>query len=200
MEQELTPNFISEDIFIFIPSQLNIAGWNVRSKSVMTRAMVKNYPTLVGCRTWQLVYFVLFYYNKYTNYTFIDRIKSYNASYKDISLLKSGSKIGADFQNISNILNFILDKRFSNPLYSIVIDAKVNKYTDVLQKINAIEDIYAFVDPSLQINNFCFCLFSLSMSFFISIKDSAIVCILCLKSTRYALSADKLIDGRSLFH
>ena len=65
MEQELTPNFISEDIFIFIPSQLNIAGWNVRSKSVMTRAMVKNYPTLVGCRTWQLVYFVLFYYNKY---------------------------------------------------------------------------------------------------------------------------------------
>jgi len=160
MTQELTPNFISEDIFRFIPSQLNIIGWGVRSKAVMTRSMVKNYPTLVSCRTWQLVYFVLFYYNKYTHYSFIERLKSYIASYRDISLLKSGSEIGADFQNISNILNFILDKRYANPLYTIVIDAKVNKRTDVLQKITTLEEIYPFIDNSLAVNIICCCLYS----------------------------------------
>jgi hypothetical protein len=160
MTQELTPNFISEDIFRFIPSQLNIEGWGVRSKAVMTRSMVKNYPTLVSCRTWQLVYFVLFYYNKYTHYSFIERLKSYIASYRDIRLLKSGSEIGADFQNISNILNFILDKRYANPLYTIVIDAKVNKRTDVLQKITTLEELYPHIVPANNINIICCCLYS----------------------------------------
>jgi hypothetical protein len=157
MEQDLTPNFISEDIFSFIPAQLNIEGWGVRSNSVMTRAMVKNYPTMVSCRTWQLVYFVMFYYNKYTNYTFIEHIKSYLASYKDIRLLKSGSNIGIDLKNISNILNYILDKRNANPLYSIVIDAKVNKHADILQKITTLDDVNPYI---LQQNNLCCCLYS----------------------------------------
>jgi len=160
MAQELTPKFISEDIFRFIPSQLNIEGWGVRSKAGMTRSMINHYSTMVSCRIWQLVYFVLFYYNKYTQYSFIERLKSYIASYKDISLLKSGSEISKDFRTISNILNFILDKRYANPLYTIVIDGKINKRTDTLRELTSLADIQPYIDPSLQVNNFSCCLFS----------------------------------------
>jgi hypothetical protein len=160
MAQELTPKFISEDIFRFIPSQLNIEGWGVRSKAGMTRSMIKHYSTMVSCRIWQLVYFVLFYYNKYTHYSFIERLKSYIASYKDISLLKSGSEISKDFRTISNILNFILDKRYANPLYTIVIDGKINKRTDTLRELTSLADIQPYIDPSLQVNIFSCCLYS----------------------------------------